>query len=121
MACVALAAEVPCYPSIMRLLSRVDRLVRCVSGVTSNSRKTKPSAESAADRPPAESNFSITPGNGVTGRSRRRTDGAARPPDPFARGHPAAPPPAYAGSAAAAFLAAVSSAFWRISDARRGI
>ena len=32
-----------------------------------------------------------------------------------------APPPAYAGSAAAAFLAGVSSAFRRISSAKRGI
>ena len=35
--------------------------------------------------------------------------------------HPTAPPSAYAGGAATAFLAAISSAFRRISSAKRGI
>ena len=35
--------------------------------------------------------------------------------------HPTAPPSAYACDAATAFLAAISSAFWRIRSAKRGI
>lgn len=90
-------------------------------------------------------NFSITPGNrgarpvgaqggqeGVaepvvpaTGQPRRTrsTRGGGAEVSEFERlgVDLAAPPPAYAGSAAAAFLAAVSSAFRRIRDARRGI
>ena len=35
--------------------------------------------------------------------------------------HPTAPPSAYAGDTATAFLAAISLAFWRIRSAKRGI
>jgi hypothetical protein len=70
---------------------------------------------------PATSNLSITPGNDAAERIRRAP---VAPPGLRVlspSGHHTAPPPAYAGSAAAAFLAAVSSPLRRISSARRGI
>jgi hypothetical protein len=65
-------------------------------------------------------NFSIGVGGGATRvRSARRETAEVLQIDGFGV-HPTAPPPASAGSAAAAFLAAISSAFWRISSAKRG-
>ena len=66
-------------------------------------------------------NLSITPGDDSAGLIRRAPVAHPALGVTSPGGHLTAPPPAYAGSAAPAFLAAVSSAFRRISSARRGI
>jgi hypothetical protein len=66
-------------------------------------------------------NFSITLGDDATvligAHQWRNPDSWSLRPG----GCPTAPPSAYAGGAATAFLAAISSAFRRISSANRGI